>query len=369
MAEVSQRAWRIPGQRTKRLAWGFSITIDGKRTKTYRSEWTREDAERALAALQLGIAQEPKPTAGMTFAAAVEEYLKAKSRKRTLRQDQSYLEDFTTAFGATTPLIEITAKRVSSWRSERLSATNQRTGQPLGAAAINRPLGVLLCLLRLARDEWEVLSTIPKIRREREPQGRIRWLSEEEIVRLLDACSRSRNPELRPAVVISLHTGLRRGELFGLDWDRIDLTRGVIKLELTKTGKRREVPLNEESYAALVQLQPRESGRVFRSARIRSAFEAAVKNARIEDFHFHDLRHTFASWLVMKGKSILAVQQLLGHANIAMTMKYAHLAPGHLREAVSGLSGLTGTARVGQVAGASAGARTLNGSFSPSNSA
>ena len=186
---------------------------------------------------------------------------------------------------------------------------------------------------------------MPKIRLEKEPQGRLRWLTEDEIKKLLDACSKSRNRDLRAAVVVALNTGLRRSELLGLTWERVDLSRGVIRLEVTKSGKRREVPLNAESYAALVSFNQRESARVFKNQSLRKAYENAVSNAKLDDVNFHTLRHTFASWAVMRGVSLKELQELLGHSSLAMTMRYAHLAPERLRSAVTRLEGLTSSKR------------------------
>jgi len=180
---------------------------------------------------------------------------------------------------------------------------------------------------------------------EKEPQGRLRWLTEDEIKKLLDACSKSRNRDLRAAVVVALNTGLRRSELLGLTWERVDLSRGVIRLEVTKSGKRREVPLNAESYAALVSFNQRESARVFKNQSLRKAYENAVSNAKLDDVNFHTLRHTFASWAVMRGVSLKELQELLGHSSLAMTMRYAHLAPERLRSAVTRLEGLTSSKR------------------------
>ena len=195
--------------------------------------------------------------------------------------------------------------------------------------------------MRIAHEEWEVLLAVPKIRLEKEPQGRLRWLTEDEIKKLLETCGKSRNRDLRAAVTVALNTGLRRSELLGLTWDRADLSRGVIRLEVTKSGKRREVPLNAESYAALVSLGPKEAGRVFRKQSLRKANENAVSNAKLDDVNFHTLRHTFASWAVMRGVSLKELQELLGHSSLAMTMRYAHLAPERLRSAVTRLEGLT----------------------------
>jgi len=211
----------------------------------------------------------------------------------------------------------------------------------LSAAAVNRPLALLRHLLRLAHEEWEVIKVVPRIRLEKEPQGRLRWLTQEEITRLLDVSAKSRNKELRAAVIVALNTGLRLGELLGLTWEGVDLSRGVIRLEVTKSGRRREVPLNAESYDGLVSLNPKKSGRIFSTQSIRKAYESAVTNAKLDDVNFHTLRHTFASWAVMRGVSLKELQELLGHSSVAMTMRYAHLAPERLRSAVTRLEGLT----------------------------
>jgi len=114
---------------------------------------------------------------------------------------------------------------------------------------------------------------------------------------------------------------------------------------VTKSGKRREVPLNAESYAALVSFNQRESARVFKNQSLRKAYENAVSNAKLDDVNFHTLRHTFASWAVMRGVSLKELQELLGHSSLAMTMRYAHLAPERLRSAVTRLEGLTSSKR------------------------
>ena len=145
---------------------------------------------------------------------------------------------------------------------------------------------------------------------------------------------------MHEAVVVAINTGLRLGELIGLTSNRADLSRGVIRLEITKSGKRRELPLNEGSYRALVSLGPKDNGRVFRTRYIKPAYNNAV-TAKLDDVNFHTLRHTFASWAVMRGVTLKELQELLGHSTLAMTMRYAHLAPQHLRTAVARLEGLT----------------------------
>ena len=359
MATVGQRTWRVPGTRTKRKAWGYTAqTADGKQRRVYRGEWTRDDAEKALAAWQLGLAEEKAnaaPEGGLKLSEAAERYLALKSRKRTLGEDRRQLEHLKTAFGADTPLAAITADRVSAYKAQRL-ATVRTIGKdesaverPLSAAAINRPLALLRHLLRLAHEEWGVLAGVPKIRPEKEPQGRLRWLTEAEAGALLAACRKSRNAALADLVEFAMFTGVRRGEALGLTWDRVDRARGVVRLEVTKSGLRREVPLNTNADAVLAsRWTDGATGAVFGSQKwnsFRSAWEAALAAAGIEDFRFHDLRHTFASWLVQRGRTPKEVQIALGHQTPTMTNRYTHLAPDHLRAAVASLDGVLPASR------------------------
>lgn len=331
MAQVNQRLWKIPGQRTKPKAWGFTVQINGKRVKHYRAEWTREDAQAELAKKLLDIAPAKPEGGGITFGEAAERYLAAKSRKRSLREDTRILKHLTSVFGKDTPLADVTASRISAYKADRLANLSERTKRQLTAASINRPLALLRHLLRIAHTEWEELQAVPTIRLEREPQGRIRWLEADEEPRLLDACRASRTKHLASLVTVAHETGLRKGELLGLTWDRVDLSRGVIRLEITKSGRRREVPMRQVVYDILVALPGPREGRVWPSGDIRKAFENAVAEAKLDGLHFHDLRHSFASWFVMRGGSIQALQTILGHQDIKMTLRYAHLAPEHLR--------------------------------------
>jgi integrase len=333
MAQVNQRLWKIPGQRTKRRAWGFTAQINGKQVRRYKAEWTQDDAEAELAKALLQIERE-KPQASITFSDAVERYLAAKWKK-SVAFDKLYLHQLRAAFGAETPLEQITAARISAWKAAKLSAINPRTKLPYAPASINRPLAALRHLLQLACDEWEVLSAVPKIRLEKEPQARVRWLEPHEEVRLLEACRASRTKRLADIVTVALETGLRRGELLGLAWDRVDLSRGVIRLETTKSGRRREVPMRQAVYNVLAALPAPHHGRVWPYRSIRNAFEAAVETAGLDNFRFHDIRHHFASWFMMRGGNLQALKELLGHSDIKTTLIYAHLSPAHLRSEVA----------------------------------
>ena len=341
MAKVRQRTWTVPGQRTRHRAWGFVTIEDGKQVRRFRADWTKEQAEAALAEVLLKIEQPRAKGGGITLGQATERYLAAKSRKRSLANDQRIVKHLKSELGENTPLAEITAGRISEYKAGRLAAVRKigegenATERRLTAAAVNRPLALLRHLLRLAHDEWEELPAVPTIRLEREPQGRVRWLEPHEEVRLLDACRKSRTKHLADVVRVAHETGLRRGELLGLTWDRVDLSRGVIRLEVTKSDKRREVPMRQAVYEVLAGLQGTREGRVWPPGDIRTAFENAVTEAKLDGLHFHDLRHSFASWFVMQGGSPLALQKILGHADRKMTDRYAHLAPDHLRSEMS----------------------------------
>ena len=345
MAQVNQRLWKIPGQRTKRKAWGFTAQINGKQVRRYKAEWTQDDAEAELAKALLQIEPEKPKGAGITLDQAAERYLAAKSRKRSVSEDRRILGHLKDYFGKDTPLAEITASRISEYKGHRLSAMRKigngetATERPLTGATVNRALALLRHLLRLAHDEWELLEVVPRIRLEREPEGRLRWLTPEEATRLLDACRESRNADLTDLVEFALFTGMRRGEVLGLTWERVDRARGVVLLDVTKSGRRREVPLNGRADAVLARRGSKSAGLVFSRNwnTFRHAFECAVARAKLEDFRFHDLRHTFASWTVQRGATLQEVKDLLGHSTLAMVMRYAHLSPEHLRSAVARL--------------------------------
>jgi integrase len=272
----------------------------------------------------------------VTLSQAAERYLATATNRGNprSRDERRIVAHLVKTFGADTPLREITAGRVSEYKDQRRGIAC--TGRERGAAAINRPLATLRHLLQLAHAEWELIDAVPRIRLEREPQHRIVWLEPDEEQRLLDAAQASRTKHLHDLIVVALESGLRKTELLELEWDRVDLSRGIIRLEKTKSGKRREVPMRQRVYDVLAARAGDRKGRVWPAGDIRSAFETAVEAAQLEKpFTFHGCRHHFASWFVMRGGSLVALQQILGHATLAMTMKYAHVGAGHLRDEVA----------------------------------
>ena len=192
--------------------------------------------------------------------------------------------------------------------------------------------------------EWDMIdkATLEKIRKVKLLKGeikRLRYLSEEEAERLVFNCE----PYLKPIVITALNTGMRRGEIFGLTWDRVDLKNRIILLDKTKNGERREIPINDTLLQALSGIVRRlDCNYVFYNPNtlkpfdnIKRSFASALRKSHILDFHFHDLRHTFASRLVMAGVDLITVKELLGHKDIKMTLRYSHLSQAHVRQAIS----------------------------------
>jgi integrase len=338
MARLVKRTWlsRGPtGHKVRKVAWGYTLQVNGQQQRKVCASWGKEEAKDALDARLLELDAPRAPTTEVTLGEAVDRYVKAKSRKKSIAADERQLVRFKAYFGADTPLGAITAARISAWKAEQLSATCPRTKKPFSAAAINRPLAALRHLLKLAYEEWELLRAVPKIRLEKEPQGRIRWLEADEEARLLEACRASRTKHLAQVVTVALETGLRRAELLGLTWDRVDLSRGVIRIETTKSGRRREVPMRQVVYELLAALPGPREGRLWPARKIRTAFESAVTAAGLADFRFHDCRHHFASWFMMRDGGLPALKEVLGHADLKTTLIYAHLSPAHPRSEIA----------------------------------
>lgn len=271
-------------------------------------------------------------------------YLKATSTKKRSHERERYLIARLREFFGKSDLRTLGPKDVRAY-------IEFRQATKVGPATINRELGLLSAALNWAkRDlEWQLPNPVMG-RRLRPPEGRLRWLSREEANRLVAAArDLPRAKYLRDFLEIALHTGMRRGEILGLEWGRVDLKEGLIYLRgiHQKNGKLGSVPLNETAKAALTRREQfrREycpnAGWVFaqkdgeRIQSVKKAFATACAAAEIEDFRIHDLRHCCAAWLVQAGVSIRAVAELLRHADIRITMRYAHLSPETVRAAVS----------------------------------
>jgi integrase len=212
---------------------------------------------------------------------------------------------------------------------------------------VNRYLAALSDAFTVAVKEWEWLEDSPmrKVKKPKEPRGRVRFLSEDgERPRLLKACEESSNPYLYPVVVLALSTGMRQGEIMGLTWEDVDLHQGRATLHETKNGERRVVPLSGKALELLKEhskVRRLDTNLLFpgknpqKPIDLRAPWEAALKKAGIEDFRFHDLRHSAASYLTEAGVPLVTVAEILGHKTMQMVQRYSHVATKHKAEVVN----------------------------------
>ncbi len=231
-------------------------------------------------------------------------------------------------------LHEITPRLIEQFKAERA-----KTVMP---ATINRSLACLKSMYNkaIAWKRFAGPNPVREVKLYKENNQRLRFLEKEEIGRLLVHC----DGFLRPLVIVALNTGMRLGELRQLKWRDVDYKREIIYLRDTKNGEAREIPMNEYVKNAFVAIpKSPDSQYVFCKHKggsfgdIRKTFWTALKKSGIVGFHFHDLRHTFASHLVMSGHDLNTVRELLGHKTIQMTLRYAHLSPKHKKHAVDSL--------------------------------
>lgn len=217
-----------------------------------------------------------------------------------------------------------------------------RRADGVSNATINRHLAVARSILRKARDEWDWVDKVPKVKLLPEPKRRVRWLTREQVAELLSHLP----AHLEVMVRFSLATGLRQGNVIGLEWSQVDLERRLAWIHPDQAKARRAigVPLNAEALAVLKGEEGKHSRWVFtyRGKQIKtspnnSAWQKALRKAGLQDFRWHDLRHTWASWHVQSGTPLQALQELGAWESTEMVRRYAHLGAQHLEAYADGL--------------------------------
>ena len=206
-------------------------------------------------------------------------------------------------------------------------------------ATINREMACMKHLYTVAI-KWGKTTRNPvkDVKLFKESNSRTRYLEFEETERLIGSCE----AYLRDIVIIAVNTGMRMGEIFNLQWEHIDLKRKIIYLMETKNGDMREIPMNDRVAGTLFNIVQNadipyifhnKQGKPFTS--VKKSFATALRRSRISNFRFHDLRHTFASHLAIKGIDLNTIRELLGHKSMRMTLRYAHLNQEHKQQAVN----------------------------------
>jgi integrase len=350
----------MPYRRKDSIVWWASfVDASGKRVRRTTGTSNRREAKaleakwklEAFKANQWG--DEPE----RNFSELMVAYLKVSAReKRSHDRDLVSVRHLRRAFGGRS-LNTLVAVDIRSYIASRRE-------QGISPSTINKEIGVLSAALNWARREldWDVPNPVLG-RKLKEPDGRVRWITRSEANALLNAASQEpKAAHLVDLIRLGLHTGMRRGEMLGLEWRRVDLREGLVYLEAEnqKSGKFGSVPLNKEACNAVLSrarfraehcpgspwVFAHKDGSRIQS--VKNSFKSSCKRAGIQNFRIHDLRHTCAAWLVQAGVSIREVAELLRHADIRVTMRYAHLAPENIRVAVAALE--SAESRFGHVA-------------------
>lgn len=233
---------------------------------------------------------------------------------------------------------------------DRLRHTGSDGTRPCSASTTNQYLAALSHLFTLAVKEWEWVQDNPvsKVRRCKLPHGRTRFLLDAEREALLSACRSSRCPYLYPLVLLAICTGARFGELITLKWQNIDFERRLMRLEKTKNGEKRAVPLAPPAYNEMLKLyEARRGGVTWLFPRcdgqapftVKKYWESAMREAELENFRFHDLRHTTASYLAMNGATLIEIAAVLGHKTLQMVKRYSHVTDQHTSAILGKMTG------------------------------
>jgi site-specific recombinase XerD len=357
---------------------------DGQRTNYFIGHSTlltvveaREEARKFLAAINRGedpTAPPPQPETAPTLGDFMEDkYAPWVIFNRKSGQETVVM--ITRAFKSllNVPLDQITVAKLENWRTQE----KQERGKK--ASSLNREITALKASINWAV-HMDIIKENPMSKLKSLPENDsatiVRYLSVEERTRLM-AALKEREEEMRqerqshnewrkerhfeelpnyqyftdhlkPMILLALSTGVRQGTLFGLEWRDVDFSKRLLtlRLEIEKSKKTRFMSLNDTAYDVLFKWKE-QSGKTAPNAFIfpspntgkkldncRSSWEALLKKAQLEDFRWHDMRHDFASQLVMSGVDLNTVRDLMGHADIKMTLRYAHLAPENRLQAV-----------------------------------
>ena len=318
---------RLKGQPT------ISATFD---RMTDAKEWARTtDAD-----IRAGRYMDKAESQRRTLDGLLDEYekrrLPSKSAKTVVSQTQQF-KWWRAELGSLT-LANITPARIND-------CMNKLTDGGSSPSTVNRYLAALSHAFTYAVKDlgWINDSPMRKVTKPKEPRGRVRFLSQDERARLLNACMASSNALLYPAVLLAVSTGMRNGEQFSLKWRQVDLKTGRIILEDTKNGERRAVVVTGpalDELRKLSKVRRLDNDHVFpgkikgQSISLRTPWKTALKAAEIDDFHWHDLRHSFASELAMSGATLAEIAEAMGHKTLAMVKRYSHLTEGHISKVV-----------------------------------
>jgi integrase len=334
---------------------GYPAQIKTFDRKTDAQKWAKKIEHQ----MEAGLWKDSKEANQITLAQALERYLGTVTpRKRPKTQasenlSASYLKE---SMGRLS-LLQVTAEKVAEFRDKRLSQVSPNS--------VRIELALLSNLFVIAQREWSfhgLDNPVRRVNRPKIPEGRCPVLSEQQIRRLLEECSKATTRLLYPFVLLALHTGCRSMELRGLRWSQVDLEGNFISLvgSETKTHRARSIPLSpaagdimrklaeNQKIKKVVDLSGQRVGLVFPSRRdpskprdMHMSFDRAVERAGLDDLpgagklRIHDLRHLCGTFLVMNGVDLETIRDILGHRDLATTQRYLHVVNEHKKKAIS----------------------------------
>lgn len=330
------------------------VRLKGKKAaKTFRrmtdaKAWAKTKEAEILEGRFSGTAQGQKKT----VAHMVERYLSFELKKRNTdhQKFKTHLEWWCKQIGKM-KLVDVTPQIITECRDILLDevitkGTKETQRKP---ATVVRYLATLSIVFSCAVKDWGWLDRNPcqSVRKPVVNNAKDRYLSDKEREHLLTVCRDSKHPYLHTLVMLAIYTGARYGELVSLTWKQVDLKSRWMTLDKTKNGEKRRIPLTEDVVTMLRQLKrkqvihsplvfPRTDGKA--PLDMRKAWEKTKTKAKLDNFRFHDLRHTAASYFAMSGCSLLEIADLLGHKTLAMVKRYSHLVDGHKQDLVDRMS-------------------------------
>lgn len=299
--------------------WWYSFTASGRRFRGSTGRTAKREAEEVERDQRNLVKQGSGHGTDWTLLAVLNAYWSEHAKfKRSSAMIHTHLAELQTGLGESLLASKITPGALMDYRA-------RRRGTGVQAHSVNREFAYLRAALEHCRQhgvqqpaiDWRKLKAI-------EPPGRIRFLSREEYDRLMAVA----HLDIRPIILCAVTTGLRYGDIFRLDWKQVRLSDRVIQIKRTKANKALTIRISGSLMAVLSGTpEAKRKGRVFEWTGFRRRWEKALAEAAIDDFRFHDLRHTFASWARQAGADIADICEALGHASITMTMRYAHIKP------------------------------------------
>ena len=229
------------------------------------------------------------------------------------------------------------SKQIRDISRADISSTLFNLPSKLSNSTINRYKASISVVLSYACREYNLSENpVVHVRSLPEPRGVVRFLSDDERSRLFESCKASRWSKMYLLVLMAITTGARKGELLNLRFDDIDFDRQTAYVKTSKNGQPRVLPLTDEVITELSRFNNQEAALIFNSEIVpdkpmcfTKKWKRALKNAEVDNFRFHDLRHTTASYLAQNGASLLEIADVLGHKQIQMTQRYAHLCIDH----------------------------------------